>query len=724
MHNAEITRPAVYAGFTAFAALLIGTFLGSTAMVYLAAVCLLTGIVLLFLRCYRKSPALLLTLFTAALFFLYYAVCCSRTVTPYAQYAGEKHTVEAEILSKAEESSGNFYYKARVLRFVDYKTETNFTVRLSHGESLNAEIGDTVSCTVKFFDYQDKFGLSSKTSRLAEGVVLGAYIADYENIAVQPAEKRNLPYYFAQIREHMDARIKRVLPQKEATVLSAMLLGLRDEIPDDLNGDYKGAGATHILVISGMHMAIVSQFMLRLLQQLGLRRRIAAGFTVPLILGFMAVSGFSSSVVRSGITQIIFLLGLMTGRKPDALNSLGISAFLILLFRPFWIGSISFLLSFTATVGIITLQPRLLHALTCRLHNSKKRQTAIKLLSPAVCSVAAILGSLPVQLYVFGTLNLTSVFTSVLILGASAWIIRLGLPAVLLLCLPAVSAASAPLILITGLLIRYQNFVVAFVSGHLPDTAHISGGYVQGTVLVIAAFLLLVFWLRGRKPLPLSAFALSALLLLTGTAADALLSLHQTKLLVCQTAYTSCTAVVRGDTAAVLSCNGSAATVTDLLQKHGANKLDLILVSEKESEIRCAEDLAENFQTDLLLVPDSVYFPTDIPVENYRYGTTTEGTDGLIIEISSAGDLLSFSVYGRQIVCDENGAAYTDTACDVAIVDSPASCVHGTLTLLTGEEDLYTLAPDLTTGQYILLSEHETVCLCFKRDGSYTVQNG
>lgn len=724
MTRAEITKPAVWVGFTAFGALLLATFIGVQFTPYLAIFCLLLGVVLLLRRYHKREPAAVLFLFTAAFFFGLYSVCYLTFVSPFAQYAGEKYTVRAEILSEAEQNSGNFYYKARITYVEDLTLDTNFTIRLSHGESLDADIGDTVSCTVKFFDYEDKVGLSSKTSRLAEGAVLGGYIADYENIAVEPAESRSLRYHLAALRAYMRARIEAAFPRDEASVLAAMLLGFRSEIPDDLNSSYKGAGATHILVISGMHMAIVAQFALEALRRIGLRRRIAAAITIPIILAFMAVSGFSASVLRSGIMQIIFLLGILLGRKPDALNSLAIAAGLILLFRPFWIGDVSFLLSFSSTLGIITLNPRLMAACTGYFKSEKTQRIAVRVLSPVVTSVSAIIGSLPVQLYVFGTINPASVITSLLILEVSAWIIRLGLPTVVLLSIPTLRVTASPLVLVCGLLIRLQNFITAWVSGNLPGAARISGAYLRGTVLIIVLFLLIVFAVHRGKKLPLAAFALSAVLLLVGTAADALTTYDRTKLLVFHSSYAECTAILRDDRAVVLSCSGSSATVGNFLAGHGTREIEALFIGEKESSIRCAEDLYESFRTDRIILPDTVYFRTDTTAEVYHYGTTSELEDDLTVNISAKGDYAAFTVNGTSIIFEQSDAGYTPETCDIAIADDPDSFARGELTLLLTEDDLLTAAPELTAGQYILTSEHEAVCLLIGRDGSYTIENG
>ncbi|MBP3704937.1 MAG: ComEC/Rec2 family competence protein, partial [Clostridia bacterium] len=343
---------------------------------------------------------------------------------------------------------------------------------------------------------------------------------------------------------------------------------------------------------------------------------------------------------------------------------------------------------------------------------------------PVSTSISAILGSMPVQLYVFGTINLSSLLSSLMVLYASAWIIRLGIPAVLCLSVPLLEPVAAPLVFLNGLLIRYQNFAVGFIGEHLPKTISISGSYLPGAVLIIVLFLLIVFAVHRGKKLPLAAFALSAVLLLVGTAADALTTYDRTKLLVFHSSYAECTAILRDDRAVVLSCSGSSATVGNFLAGHGTREIEALFIGEKESSIRCAEDLYESFRTDRIILPDTVYFRTDTTAEVYHYGTTSELEDDLTVNISAKGDYAAFTVNGTSIIFEQSDAGYAPETCDIAIADDWDSFARGELTLLLTEDDLLTAAPELTTGQYILTSEHEAVCLLIGRDGSYTIENG
>ncbi len=392
-----VSRPAVWLGFSYFAALLLATFLGAGITPYLAAALFLALCAVLLLRMYRTHPAVLLMLLSATAGMVVFSVLSWLNVLPAERYIGNTYRIQATIESDGEHSYGRYYYKARLHCIEDTEQAVDFSIRLSHGEALRAEIGDGIACTAHFVAFEDGGGLSSRTSQLADGKLLAAYITDYESISIVPAKEKTPAWWCALIRNSVRDKLLSAYPKAEGSVLCAMLLGLRDDISDTATVAYRSAGASHILVISGMHMAIIAQFALSALCFFGIRRRYAAGLSILFVLGFMIISGMSVTVVRSGIMQILLLLGLITGRTADPLNSLAVAVLFLTVSNPFYVGDVSLLLSFFATLGIIQLSPRMMKALTAKITSDRRKEHAVRLLSPLFlpCSPYSSMYSVP-----------------------------------------------------------------------------------------------------------------------------------------------------------------------------------------------------------------------------------------------------------------------------------------------------------------------------------------
>ncbi len=141
----------------------------------------------------------------------------------------------------------------------------------------------------------------------------------------------------------------------ESGIVSAMLLGVRDDIDPDLYKAYSASGAVHVLSVSGLHVGILFNVLVYILGAFRKDRRtkLTIGLVQLVILWFYAlVTGMSPAVLRSAGMFSVLIIANATGRKADILNTLGASAFFILLFDPYALFSAGFQLSYVAVAGI------------------------------------------------------------------------------------------------------------------------------------------------------------------------------------------------------------------------------------------------------------------------------------------------------------------------------------------------------------------------------------
>ena len=700
----------VTVSFTYLSALLIAAFLGIAVTPYLTILFFLTFLVCLARRVHKKAPRLTAAFLAAFAAFFVYTVMMHFVVEPAERYAGNRYRVQMELLSEADRNYGNFYYKARVRYIEDTGENVDITVRLSHGEALHAEIGDTVTATVRFLAFQDSFGLSSKTARLANKQIIGAYISDYTDIIVDSAETRPLAYYLAAIRSAVRNALLENLPRDEAAVICAMLVGLRGDIPADLSNAYRAAGASHLLVISGMHMAIITEFMLHILMAFRIHRRHASLITILFILLFMVVSGLSASVVRSGVMQIIMLFGYVLGREVDRLNSLAAALLLMALLNPFCVGDISLLLSFSATLGIIQLSPRLLDFLSKGIKHKTQRQKIRRLLVPVTVSAGAVIGALPVQLYVFGEINFSSLVTSLLVLYISAWLLRLAILAVVLLLVPGITPAAMPFVFASGLLAKLQNAIIRFVAKYLHGSFALHGKYVQTVVIIAVMFLLASFFIMRQK-LPAMCIAAAAVFVLVGSMANGFLWNGGTRLLVLDDTYAQCTALLHGNSANILYCSGDGEDILAALESNGVKKIAFLHVGSAEREVRCAEELSAALPVETALVSDEIYFPIqNTEILPYSYGLSGTAKSGAVFSVSDSGDLLLFSAYGKTIAFENGNGAIAGSQADILITSKADTVLSAAYTVLLTDENADAV-PFEKSGTYFLTGETPNILL-------------
>lgn len=139
--------------------------------------------------------------------------------------------------------------------------------------------------------------------------------------------------------------------------MTAMCTGDKTALSPDVTFGFRQAGLSHLLAVSGLHMAILAQAVLGLLRFLRVPRRWAALGAAGVVVPFMLLTGMTPSVVRSGVMCLVLLAGQLLRRRADSRNSLGFALLLLVLPNPYVVLDVGLQLSFAATVGLVALGP-------------------------------------------------------------------------------------------------------------------------------------------------------------------------------------------------------------------------------------------------------------------------------------------------------------------------------------------------------------------------------
>ncbi|MBI1810978.1 MAG: DNA internalization-related competence protein ComEC/Rec2 [Nitrospirae bacterium] len=172
---------------------------------------------------------------------------------------------------------------------------------------------------------------------------------------------------FEDARAKLNRYVTENFSADSGALVSAITTGQRGNMSDGLKDAFSSTGLAHILSISGTHFGIFSvllfglfRFVIKFLPYSLLQRitlyftpsQGAAALSLPFMLAYLALSGWSIPAVRSFIMISLFLIGLLIGRKRFWLNSLLFAAFVIVLWNPESLFSLSFQLSFLAVLFI------------------------------------------------------------------------------------------------------------------------------------------------------------------------------------------------------------------------------------------------------------------------------------------------------------------------------------------------------------------------------------
>lgn len=211
-----------------------------------------------------------------------------------------------------------------------------------------------------------------------------------------------------------------------ASLISSITTGYRYNISEELRDAFNKTGLAHILSISGTHFGLFSvlifgilKLMIKFLPYKVLQRitifltpsQAAALLCLPLMLAYLGLSGASIPAIRSFIMISLFLFGLLIGRKGFWLNSLILAAFIIIIWEPKSIFSLSFQLSFIAVLFI----GYSIHYEKNENRYKKEKQVFKYLKNILLITLAASIGTAPLVAYYFHYFSLISPISNLLI---------------------------------------------------------------------------------------------------------------------------------------------------------------------------------------------------------------------------------------------------------------------------------------------------------------------
>jgi competence protein ComEC len=159
-------------------------------------------------------------------------------------------------------------------------------------------------------------------------------------------------------KKKLKEKIDYNLPEPEAGLANALLLGYRRTLSQEDLQIFSRVGLSHMIAISGSHITILSAMLINFLLALGFSRQRALIFIFSFLILYPLVTGLAASAVRSAIMGGLAFLALYYHRTSSLIKALVFSAAIMLVFNPSLLRhDIGFQLSFLALLGIIYIYP-------------------------------------------------------------------------------------------------------------------------------------------------------------------------------------------------------------------------------------------------------------------------------------------------------------------------------------------------------------------------------
>jgi competence protein ComEC len=346
-----------------------------------------------------------------------------------------------------------------------------------------------------------------KSFMASKGIRYYAFTGKQNILAYASPEHRKLKYIALIIRERIIKMFKeRGIKGERLALVSAITLGQKNLLDPDAKQIFINAGVMHIMAVSGLHVVILSLFILNLLffmkRKLNILRII---ITILLLWAFAFVTGLSPSVLRATLMFSFLQAGTLMNRKVNGINSILASAFFLIVFQPSVITDAGFLLSYAAVIYIIGFYNDFYH----KIHFSG--WLSDKIWQAVAVTLVAQAGTLPLTIMLFNRFPVYFILTNVIIVPLSNLIIIVG-------CLVPITYSIVPVSEFLASLLDKLTGLTEYLTGtaaSLPYSTIDKIGMtpIECLLLTIAISLLISFSLKKQPfsiKFPLAAFILFA----------------------------------------------------------------------------------------------------------------------------------------------------------------------------------------------------------------------
>lgn len=292
---------------------------------------------------------------------------------------------------------------------------------------------------------------------------------------------------------------------------SALTLGSRDMLGDEITESFRRSGITHILAVSGLHVGILSIIVMSLLSFLRGRLRIVQVVTtIAAIWIFALITGLSPSVTRASLMFTFLHAGRLISRPVNNVNSLLASAFVVLVANPPLLFDAGFQLSYAAVIFIILFFRDLYSLLpvTNRLLDRLWAMGAITILAQA--------GTLPFIIFYFRSVPLLSVITNIIAIPSAFIIMGCGMSILITSPLPVIQHVAASVVNGCSSLLILIASRISRIPLSSVGTAQISTGLFLSLLLFIPLLTSFILKKDSIHPHLLLSSAIITIFLMTG----------------------------------------------------------------------------------------------------------------------------------------------------------------------------------------------------------------
>ncbi len=353
------------------------------------------------------------------------------------------------------------------------KTPAKISV-ISQRASDDLKIGDEIFFRASLGPFKPKQFISDfdfAFNAQSKGIGAQGYVSG-EIIILKKAENSSFDEFFSKLRKKIETIILSDLKGDQGTIAAALLMGNQNLIAKDTMSEIRNSGLVHLISISGLHLSLAAgiffvtlRFLLSRSQYLTLHfdiKKIAAIVAIISSYFYLKIAGSPVPAIRSFVAVLLVMLAIFFDRKIDPLRSIMLGAFVLILFNPYNIFSISFQLSFAAMLALVTVHEIWSNSRFKIAQPNKMQKFFSYFIEMILISTASQIATAPFIIYYFGDVSVYGALSNLIAIPLTSFTtMPLGFLSFFLMPFGLEKIALIPM----GITIDWVVDIAKFVSG-------------------------------------------------------------------------------------------------------------------------------------------------------------------------------------------------------------------------------------------------------------------
>ena len=366
-------------------------------------------------------------------------------------FENKEYSFISRVIEKPQEKENSFKTILKLESFKDSNTwinnQSHLLAYFEKDSLFNLKLGDKLIIRAYINEIKpngNPYAFDYKTYLKYKEIYSQVYIKANQYKLLEHNNLSALKLYSNTLREKLyNIYLKNNINGDELAVLSALTLGLKDELTPELKESVSATGSMHVLAVSGLHVGILFIILSKILFFLDKKRYgkyLQTLILITVLIFYAALTGFSNSVIRATIMFSFISIGKVLNRQSNIYNSLSAAAFCMLIYNPYSIVDVGFKLSYLAVISIVFFQPKL----SSLFH---PRNSIVNYFWQLITvAIAAQIATFPLTIYYFNQFPLYFILSNIMIIPIVSIIIYGAILLILFSFSNTISALIAKLV--------------------------------------------------------------------------------------------------------------------------------------------------------------------------------------------------------------------------------------------------------------------------------------